>query len=162
MEAVNEMKRLLFEELELAARTSTKLIGKIEEKDWRYRPRDNMRSLLELAQHVVSIPGVDLLIMQEKPEPDIRRREADIAADGPKADKLNGWLDSGLQELRAYMDGLTDEDFLHKSTKPFYLPHSSVQAKWLIETTTHIFHHRAQLFNYLKTLGYEVSMFDLY
>ncbi|MBB6735688.1 DinB family protein [Cohnella zeiphila] len=162
MEAVNEMKKLLFEELEHAARTSAKLIARIDSKDWDYRPRDNMRTLLELARHVVSIPGVDSLIMQEKPEPDIRRREAEIAASGPEADKLNGWLDTGLQELRAYMDGLSDEDFLHRSTKPFYLPHGSVQAKWLIETTTHLFHHRAQLFNYMKALGYEINMFDLY
>ncbi|WP_327204754.1 DinB family protein [Paenibacillus sp. DMB20] len=27
---------------------------------------------------------------------------------------------------------------------------------------THAQHHRAQTFNYMKTLGYEVNMFDLY
>ncbi|WP_370733829.1 DinB family protein [Paenibacillus dakarensis] len=37
-----------------------------------------------------------------------------------------------------------------------------MQAKWLIEIVTHAQHHRAQMFNYLKTLGYQVSMFDLY
>ncbi|WP_371268621.1 DinB family protein [Bacillus licheniformis] len=49
-----------------------------------------------------------------------------------------------------------------KKTKPFYLDEGMTQSRWLTETLTHIFHHRAQLFNYLKQLGYDVNMFDLY
>lgn len=60
------------------------------------------------------------------------------------------------------MNGLTDEEFMQKTTQPFYLEHGSTQAKWLIEIVTHAQHHRAQMFNYLKAQGYEVSMFDLY
>lgn len=117
--------------------------------------------LLELAQHLVSVPSVDLLILQEQGQPDIRRAEEEINEAGT-SEELSAWMDNGFQDLKAYMENLSEEDFLHKATKPFYLEQGSVQAKWLIEIVTHAQHHRAQLFNYMKELGYEVNMFDLY
>ncbi len=157
-----EMKQLLFEELEHIVKTSSNLIMKISDKDWDYRPASNMRTLLELVHHLVSVPGTDLLIMREQPEEEVRQLEGAIAADGGDKEKLIAWMNKGLADLRSYMNGLTDDDFLHKKTKPFYLEHGSAQAKWLIEVVTHAQHHRSQMFNYLKAQGYEVSMFDLY
>lgn len=162
MNQLQEMKQLLFEELELIVRTSSNLIGKISSEHWDYRPAHNMRSLQELVHHLVSVPATDLLILQEKSEAEIRELEASIAADGVDKDKLISWMTKGLADVKSYMDGLTDEEFMQKKTKPFYLEHGSTQAKWLIEIVTHAQHHRAQMFNYLKAQGYEVSMFDLY
>lgn len=162
MSQLVEMKQLLFEELEHIVKTSSNLIMKISDKDWDYRPASNMRSLLELVHHLVSVPGADLLIMREKPEEEVRQLEGAIAADGGDKDKLIAWMNKGLADLKSYMDGLSDDDFLHKKTTPFYLEHGSAQAKWLIEVVTHAQHHRAQMFNYLRAQGYEVSMFDLY
>ena len=71
-------------------------------------------------------------------------------------------MEQGFGRLKDYFYSLSDSDFLQKETKPFYLEAGSTQAKWLVETTTHIFHHRAQMFNYMKQLGYEISMPDLY
>lgn len=162
MSQLVELKQLLFEELEHIVKTSSNLIMKISDKNWDYRPASNMRTLLELVHHLVSVPGTDLLIMQEKPEDEVRQLEGAIAADGGDKEKLIAWMNKGLADLKSYMNGLTDDDFLHKKTKPFYLEHGSAQAKWLIEVVTHAQHHRAQMFNYLKAQGYEVSMFDLY
>lgn len=71
-------------------------------------------------------------------------------------------MQKGFDAFQTYMTSLSDEDFLTKKTKPFYLDEGMTQSRWLTETLTHIFHHRAQLFNYLKQLGYDVNMFDLY
>lgn len=161
MSGVQEIKALLLEELELIVKTSSNLIRKISSDHWDYRPQSNMRSLLELVHHLVSVPSTDLLILQENSEAAIRKLEADIALDRD-TESIVKWMTTGLLEVRAYMENLSEEDFLHKSTKPFYLEHGSVQAKWLIEITTHAQHHRAQLFTYMKTQGYEISMFDLY
>ncbi|NMO95098.1 DinB family protein [Paenibacillus lemnae] len=162
MNAAKEMKKLLFEELELIVRTTSNLMTKIKAEDWEYRPAANMRSLEELAQHLAGVPSVDLEILHEKSEPDIRALEREINEAGRDADKLIGWLRRGTDDLKAYMESLSDEDFLNKQTKPFYLDHGPVQAKWLIEIVTHAQHHRAQLFNYLKAQGYDINMFDLY
>ena len=155
------VKHLLFEELEHIVKTSCNLIRKISPVHWDYKPGDNMRNLKELVQHLVSVPVVDLLILQEKSESEIRALEAEIAA-GTEKETLISWMNSGTADVKHYMEELTEEEFLRKKTKPFYLEHGSVQAKWLIEIVTHVQHHRAQMFNYLKTLGYEVNMFDLY
>lgn len=161
MQAVHEMKELLFEELETAVRTTEALIAQINPDHWDYRPRDNMRTLWELAEHLVAIPYVDLLIVQEHSQEEVRRAEAEIGG-SRTAEELNGSMKKGFQELKAYMNGLDDEAFLHRKTKPFYLEQGTAQAKWLIEIVTHAHHHRAQLFNYMKELGYGVSMFNLY
>ncbi|SMF89916.1 Uncharacterized damage-inducible protein DinB (forms a four-helix bundle) [Paenibacillus uliginis N3/975] len=161
MNTTNEVKHLLIEELEHIVRTSCNLIRKISPEHWDYRPADNMRNLQELVHHLVSVPAVDLLILQEKSESEIRALEVEIAA-GTDKETLIGWMNSGTVDVKHYMEKLSEKEFLHKKTKPFYLEHGSVQAKWLIEIVTHTQHHRAQMFNYLKTLGYEVNMFDLY
>lgn len=161
MNTTNGVKHLLFEELELIVKTSSNLIRKILPEHGDYKPADNMRSLQELVHHLVSVPAVDLLILQEKSESEIHALEAEINA-GSDPETLIGWMNSGTADVKQYMEELSEEEFLHKKTTPFYLEHGTVQAKWLIEIVTHAQHHRAQMFNYLKTLGYEVNMFDLY
>ncbi len=162
MSELREMKGLLFEELELIVRTTSNLLGKIKSEHWEHRPAANMRSLLELAQHLAGVTSVDLLILKEASREQVRELEVRIEADGGDADKLAAWMSSGLADLKTYMESLSDEDFLRKKTKPFYLDHASAQAKWLIEIVTHAQHHRGQMFNYMKVLGYEISMSDLY
>ncbi|USG65857.1 DinB family protein [Brevibacillus ruminantium] len=161
MNATHEMKALLFEELDLIVRTTAGLVRRIPSDQWEYRPIEQMRTLRELVEHLVAVPSVDLLILQEKTEADIRQLEAKIA-ELPDQEALIEQMVTGTNDLKAYMEGLSDEDFLQKKTKPFYLEHGTVQAKWLIEIVTHAQHHRAQLFTYLKQLGHEVNMFDLY
>lgn len=161
MDVAKEMKKYLFEELTLITNTTAGLIRKISAEDWTYQPRENMRSLLELVQHLVAIPAVDLLILQEKNREEVNSLEAVFAQDRDPESLINR-MTQDLDKLKAYMEALSDEDFLYKKTTPFYLPHGTEQAKWLIEIVTHAQHHRGQLFTYLKTKGYEVNMFDLY
>ncbi|SFD75672.1 DinB family protein [Fictibacillus sp. FJAT-27399] len=161
MQGINELKEMLLEELELIVRTSTNLIGKISPNHLDYRPRENMRSLHELVLHLVSVPSTDLLILQEKSEEEVRELESEVASDH-EPEQWIVRMKNGLQDVRSYMEQMPDEEFLQKKTKPFYLDHGTVQAKWLIEIVTHAQHHRAQLFNYLKEQGYDVNMFNLY
>ncbi len=161
MPALQQMKALLYEEMELIVRTSVNLLSKIKQEDLNFRPRENMRSLRELAEHLAAIPAVDLIILQQKTEDEVRTLEAVYAAE-EKVDALSARMQDGVKALRDYMDSLTDDEFLHLQTKPFYLDHPTAQAKWLVEIVTHLQHHRGQLFTYLKMQGYEVNMFDLY
>ena len=158
------MRDLLLEELHLAVKTTKKLIHKVQEKDWEYKPAENMRSLLELTNHLVQIPFVDLAIMQEKSEDEVNQlQNHDLYKNEPG--DLISVMEDGYDAFKDYMISLPEHQLLHKQTKPFYFGddfNGSSQVKWLIETTTHAFHHRAQFFNYLKQLGYEVNMFDLY
>lgn len=160
MSGVSVMRDLLFEELETGVRTTGNLLAKVEPDQWSHQPRENMMSLLELARHLAQIPLIDLAILQEKEEAEVRSLEKETAYETAK--ELAALMERGFVELKGYMEALSDEDFLRQETRPFYADHASTQAKWLTEIVTHIFHHRAQLFNYLKELGHPVHMFDLY
>ena len=161
MDGVRLMKQMLFEELGLIVRTTTGFINRIKPDQWEYKPAANMRSLKELAQHLVMVPSVDLLILREGSEEEARKLEGTIAGI-TDAESLAAAMERGVQELQAYMDGLSEEQFLQLKTRPYYTEDSTVQAKWLIEVVTHAQHHRAQLFMYLKLLGHDVNMFNLY
>lgn len=159
---VQELKAMLMEELGQIVRTSNTLIRLLKADDWSYRPRENMRSVEELVHHLISIPSVDLHIVKECSQEEAHKLEGQAAANGRDPDKLAAWLISGTEELRTYMESLSDDVFLHTRTTPFYVDMPTTQAKWLIEIVTHAQHHRAQLFNYLKELGHPVDMMHLY
>lgn len=163
MNAINKMTDLLFEELDLAVKTSINLILKIENSQWNYRPKENMRSLVELVHHLVSLPLSDLTcLMEEKSENEYRKIELDIEEIRDQ-EKLGTQMQHNFEKLKDYILSLSDDDLMNKKTKPFYFEQGGhTQIKWLMEIVTHTYHHRAQLFNYMKQLDHDINMFDLY
>ncbi|PAV28687.1 damage-inducible protein DinB [Virgibacillus profundi] len=161
MNATDIVRNELLAELKLGVRTMEGLLKKVKEKDWEYRLADNMRNLQELAKHVVSILEVDLNIWKEKDRATIQRLEAKY----DKLESTDAMIEAmyyGFDCYKAYMLSLSEQEFLTKKTKPFYLEEGEIQAHWLIEDVSHFFHHRGQFFNYLKQLGYDINMFNLY
>lgn len=161
MKAAAIVRDALFHEMESGIRSTKHLLGKVKSEDWNYSPAGNMRTLKQLVSHLVSIPEVDLGILQEKKHEEIMELENKYNL-LDNTDNMAAAMDKGYKALHTYMTFLSDEDFLWKKTKAFYLEYGSTQVQWLTEIVTHLFHHRAQLFTYLKQLGYEVSMEDLY
>ncbi|MBA4493860.1 DinB family protein [Paenactinomyces guangxiensis] len=153
-------RELLFHELSVLVRTTRQLLSKIDGDHWTFRPHPSMRTLHELAEHLVQIPAVDLAILQEKDQRSVQQLEAELSSDNKEG--LIAVLETGQQQLREYMESLDEQSFFEKRTTAFYAQESSTQAKWLLEIVTHMAHHRSQLFNYLKQLDYNVNMFDLY
>ncbi|MFD2615414.1 DinB family protein [Paenibacillus gansuensis] len=152
----------LLHELEHGVRTTRGVVQRIQPDQWEYRPKENMRTLLELTRHLVMLPATDLAIIREmQGGPEFERIEGDVQGI-TDAQQLSGLMQEQFEAMKDYFLSLTEEEFLDKYTKPFYADQGSVQVKWLIEVVTHVFHHRAQLFNYLKELGHEINMFDLY
>lgn len=161
MNAVDIIRNELLAELETGIRSMEGLLRKVQVKDWEYRPADNMRTLKELAKHIASIPEVDLNLWQEKDENTIQKLEAKYDQLESSAAMIEA-MNNGYADYKTFMMSLSDQDFLTKKTKPFYLEEGAIQAHWLVEEVSHFFHHRGQFFNYLKQLGYDINMFDLY
>lgn len=86
------------------------LLKKVENKDWSYRPAENMRNLGELARHTVSIPEVDLNLWLEKDERTIRDLESKYEK-LESAEELIEAMNQGFQLFKTYMLSLSDEDF---------------------------------------------------
>jgi uncharacterized damage-inducible protein DinB len=151
----------LLNELETGVRTGEALIRKIRPEDWSFRPQDNFRSLLELVHHFVLILASDLAIMQEKPEAEVGSIENSLSGvEDPE--RLTATFRENFEAYMAYILSLSEDDYLNRSTKAFYMEHGHLQVQWQIETVTHVFHHRSQIYNYLKQLGHEVGFFMLY
>ncbi|MGZ9584333.1 DinB family protein [Paenibacillus marinisediminis] len=161
MNGVAQIRDHLLDELALAVRTVDQLLISIKPEEWGYRPADNMRTLLELAHHLVSIPASDLAILQEKSQADVERVETSVS-EVKDPQELAARFRVNYDLLRTYMLSLSDDELLNKSTKAFYAEHGVVQIKWLIEIVTHTFHHRSQLYNYLKQSGHQLHFFMLY
>ncbi|MCG7409321.1 DinB family protein [Paenibacillus sp. ACRRX] len=161
MSGVTQIRDHLLEELNLVVRTVESLLTKIQPEEWEYRPAENMRTLLELTHHLVSIPASDLAILQEKTQTEVEQVETQVSGIRDPL-VLAAQFRANYDLLQAYMLSLTEAELLNKSTKAFYLDHGIVQIKWLIEIVTHSFHHRSQLYNYLKQSGHELQFFMLY
>jgi uncharacterized damage-inducible protein DinB len=158
---VMQIRDHLLQELELAVKTSGSLIQRIKPEEWGYQPKENMRTLTQLVQHLVTVPASDLAIMQEQTQPEIDTIEKS-AASITDTSELAQRFHTNYEALQTYMISLSEEELLNKSTKAFYSDHGMVQIKWLIETVTHSFHHRSQLYQYLKQLGHELHFGMLY
>jgi uncharacterized damage-inducible protein DinB len=153
-------RQTLLDEMNVGVRTTRHLLDQVQESDWEYRPKEGMRSLHELAQHLCQIPAVDLAILQEQSQTQIQQLESSLV--GTTAEDLGSIMEKGVRQLTQYMEALDSETFLTHQTKAFYADHGTTQVRWLVEIVTHVFHHRAQLFQYLKEREYPVNMFDLY
>jgi uncharacterized damage-inducible protein DinB len=159
---ISRIKDLLFEEMELALTTTCSLLSMIKEDQWEYRPHENMRSLIELARHLVHVPAQELAILQEQSMEQVRSLVISIMHLRDAA-ALSDVMHQGVAALKEYMNSLDEAELLYKSTAPFFAKHQpSVQIKWLMEITTHLYHHRGQMFTYMKQLGIPASMRDLY
>jgi uncharacterized damage-inducible protein DinB len=144
----------------------TQLNGSIEELfaqiqadqvDW--RPRENMRTMLELANHLAQVPSVDLAIIRRATEEEARALEASLHRRHP-AELIHVWR-SGIGAVTEFYEGLTEQQFEEEIGQAFY-GQSVPYSEWLLEIITHAYHHRAQLFTYLKTVGRPVDMYTLY
>lgn len=150
---------LLLDELEWISGNCCRLLGmaKPEHKDW--RPQEGVRTLSELANHLAQIPSVDLRIMKGDSEQEIKDLELKL-----KRDKPQEWCEemrNGVTTLRHFMETLSLDDYENGSGTAFY-GRSQTHANWLLEVVTHLYHHRAQLFMYLKLNGYKVDTSTLY
>jgi uncharacterized damage-inducible protein DinB len=161
MSQVSAIRDHLLHELEHGVVTTRRMLELVKPEQWDYRPRDNMRTLLEVVHHLVTIPGSDLVIMQEKGTDDVQKVEAAVSGVRDPM-QLAAEMERLYGEMKAYFESLGDDEFLHKETKAFYAEAPAAQVKWLIETTTHVYHHRSQLFSYLKQLGHDIQFFILY
>jgi uncharacterized damage-inducible protein DinB len=157
---------MLLTELEFICRNCARLCGLIEPGDYRFRPAGaegvdlgKMRNTLELANHLAQLPSIDLAIIRAVGEEDVQRLERELWREDAQA--LKGILREGYEELHRFMEKLTISEFETGSATAFY-GRTQTYAQWLLEVITHLYHHRAQLYTYLKLAGAPVDMRMLY
>lgn len=149
----------LFIELQYLRRSLVKYFSILPPRSEDWRPRENMRSVWELANHLAQIPVIDTLITREATEQEVMAMEAALKAD--TAERLLAVWDQGIKaamELFGTMSAQQFETSQHTSFHGFTMPAKA----WLVEIVTHTFHHRAMLHTYLKLMGAPVDMSYVY
>ncbi|UTR13142.1 DinB family protein [Salipaludibacillus sp. LMS25] len=119
MNGVFNVRDHLLDELELVVKTSEPLILRMDEADKCYQPADNMRPLLDVVQHLISIPETDLMIMQEKSQEEVQKTELRVSQLTDPA-QLVAELWHNFEQFKTYIQSLSEEELLTKSTKAFY------------------------------------------
>lgn len=150
---------LLLEELKKITENCCRLMSLAKEVHLDYRPQDGMRSLAELANHLAQVPAIDLTILKGTPEKEVQEAERALNRPDPA-----GWCEvmrEGERELYRYIERLSLDEYENNSGTAFY-GRTQTNAQWLLEIITHLYHHRAQFFMYLKLNGYDVSTKTLY
>jgi uncharacterized damage-inducible protein DinB len=158
-EAAMTGRGLLLKELEKIVANCCRLSGMLRAEHLGYRPQQNMRSMLELVNHLSQIPAVDFRIMQGDTEEQIVALEDQLNREEPR--DWHSVMRDGAAALARYIEHLTHDDYENASGTAFY-GRTQTNAQWLLEIITHCYHHRAQLFMYMKLNGYDVNTRTLY
>ena len=150
---------LLLAELERIARSCCHILRQAAPEHYDFAPVRGMRTLHELSNHLAQIPLVDLRILRSSKQDEVRELEESLLRED-----ADGWcalLREGYSEVRQYMENLSFDAYENNSGTAFY-GRTQTNAQWLLEIITHLYHHRSQLFTYLKLLGYPVNTKTLY
>jgi len=150
---------LLLDELEWITGNCCRLFGMVKPEHLDWLPQEGMRSLCDVANHLAQIPSVDLRIMKGDGEQEIKELERSLMHREPR--EWSEEMRSGVTALRHFMETLSFDEYENGSGTAFY-GRTQTYANWLLEVITHIYHHRAQLFMYLKLNGYKVDTSTLY
>ena len=161
MSGTLQMRKMMLADLHHVINKTMKLMDKVKKEDFDDRLAPNMRTIGEIISHLAAVPGSDLLIMQEKSQEDVMNYEKQLQGIND-TEALKEAMVSGYKDLTMYMESLSVYAFLNEVTKAFYADEGYTQARWLLEVITHVYHHRSQLYTYMKAKGYEVGMKDLY
>lgn len=149
----------LLDELGWITANCCRMLEEIPEDAYSFCPQEGMRSLAQLANHLAQVPAVDLAIMQGGKEKEIQDLEASLSRSNP-ADWV-ALMREGKDSLYRYMDHLSLDQYENSSGTAFY-GRTQTNAQWLLEVITHLYHHRSQLYLYLKLCGCDVKASSLY
>jgi uncharacterized damage-inducible protein DinB len=131
--------------------------------DLDFMPREGMRNLKELANHLAQIPLMDPSVYRGEIEnmEQIQAREKELLRDDIAG--MISVFDEGVESVKTQFTGMSDEEFLAATMQPFY--EQKEKRPWeyyFAEFTTHISMHKMQLWMYLKLAGADVNMMTYY
>lgn len=145
---------LLLPELRVEGETTKRVLERVSDASFAWRPHAKSRSLGDLAQHIAYIPSLFLARLEQREcDRSTLERHATNAVD------LLEVFDDGMRRGAIAIERLSDAQWMenwryrHGTTVIFELP------RYVVARTTainHLIHHRGQLTVYLRQLGVAV------
>ncbi|TFG95115.1 hypothetical protein E4H12_13945 [Candidatus Thorarchaeota archaeon] len=159
--------KLLLNMLEHESKQTRFVLSAAKHVDLKFTPKEGLRSLIDLANHIAQIPLIDLKFysMEFKTFEEVQAVEKRIRK--RSIDELLMVYDQGIETIKEFISKLSDEQLLENNLKVilsiFY--QDSPEKSWshyVPEITTHLAMHKMQLWMYLKLSGAPVSMWTYY
>lgn len=134
-----------------------------KDADMNFVPKEGMRTLKVLANHLAQIPLLDPSMYRGEIEnvEQAQAKEKELWRDS--LEDMTALFDDGIKSVEKFFDGMSDDEFMKKDLQPFYA--SDAKKSWtyyFAEFTTHISMHKMQLWMYLKLAGADVNMMTYY
>ena len=126
-------------------------------------PKEGMRPLKTLANHLAQIPLMDPAMYRGEIEnaDQAQTREKELTRD--EIDGIISVFDEGVESVKKQFTGMSDDEFLKANLQPFYEQNEKKGWEYYFaEFTTHISMHKMQLWMYLKLAGADVNMMTYY
>ena len=149
----------LIHQLRAVAGTSAHLLGLCPRDRLEHRPGEGMRSLGELADHFAAQPLVDLATLQGS-SAEVAETIEETLHSGRPGERVE-IFERGIRAAVEYFESMPEKEFETKATRAHYGA-ANTQDVWLLELIGHVYHHRGQLYVYLKMLGLPVDVEHLY
>lgn len=160
---MDRIPKLLLDMLEHESNQVRFVLAAAKDTNLEFTVKKQMRSLLDLTNHLAQIPTIDFKFfgMEFESFEEVRSMEKDLHRNA-----INDMLtvyDQGIETLKEYISKLSDGQALENNLKAFYQegPKKS-WAQYIPEITTHLAMHKMQVWMYLKLAGVPVSMWTYY
>jgi hypothetical protein len=161
--AMDTIPRILIEMLERESAQARFVLASAEGIDPEFSPYGDMRSLLDLANHIAQIPTIDFKFYTKVFDSFEAVHDLEQKLERRQIGDLMRVFDEGIEIIKNHLSSLSDMDVLKANLKAFY--ESGPEKSWahyVPDITTHLAMHKMQLWMYLKIAGAPVSMWTYY
>ncbi|MFW9922012.1 MAG: DinB family protein [Candidatus Thorarchaeota archaeon] len=130
--------------------------------DFRLSPKT--RTILELVNHVVQIPRIDIGIYSGELNSGELAHEMELKLNKDNIDDALKVFDDGCNYLRKFFEKMNDEDLMTENLVAFYEqdPKPKAWTHYLAKLITHLVLHKGVIWSYLKVADVDVDMFTYY
>ncbi|MHA2142870.1 MAG: hypothetical protein ACXADF_16265 [Candidatus Thorarchaeota archaeon] len=131
--------------------------------DLDFVPKEGMRPLKALANHLAQIPTMDPSMYRREIENGEQAQEKEKELWRDEIDSIISVFDNGVELVKKQFTGMSNDEFLAATLQPFY--EQKEKKSWeyyFAEFTTHVSMHKMQLWMYLKLAGVDVNFLTYY
>ncbi len=131
--------------------------------DPKFSPKEGMKSVLELANHLAQIPNLDPRMYLKEIDSAESAQSWEKELNRESIEEVIKIFEKGIDHVNGMFKSMKDAEFLEKKLKPFYEQGDPKGWDYFMpEFITHIAMHKMQLWMYLKLAGMDVNMMTYY
>ncbi len=153
-------KREIIEYMDNHARRCWRLLERIPEDRWDWRPIDSLMTLGDVANHMAFLLDIESQMFVKGLTSDEYTKKLEAMKRKTKAELLDKARESHNRVMKFYAK-MSEEDF---ETETFVTPsgHTMSYKGGILAELEHLAHHRTQLYLYLRILGVDVGACDVW